>query len=237
MDKEVAQKQLFPHIVCMEILYHTPLDMGSRFIRTLLVEKKVDHTLCFEKYWERRASFLYINPAGTVPVFKTDELVLCGVQPIVEFLEETIDAPPKLGSNNPQRAESRRLIEWFLRNFHRDVLQPIVDETVMKRLLRCGVADPLVLRRGRANLIIHLKYMHYLLCNRGCLITETPTVADFIAAAALSCLDYLGEVPWQLHSEIKEWYARIKSRPSFKSLLMDDIPLFKPAEHYANLDF
>jgi glutathione S-transferase len=34
-----------------------------------------------------------------------------------------------------------------------------------------------------------------------------------------------------------EWYMRIKSRPSFRLLLLDRVPGQPPALHYAELDF
>ena len=42
-------------------------------------------------------------------------------------------------------------------------------------------------------------------------------MADFAAAAHLSCLDYTGDVPWKLWPVVRDWYARIKSRPSFQA--------------------
>ena len=42
------------------------------------------------------------------------------------------------------------------------------------------------------------------------------------AAAHLSAVDYLGDVPWNDHAEAKDWYARVKSRPSFRQLLEDN---------------
>jgi len=66
---------------------------------------------------------------------------------------------------------------------------------------------------------------------------ENFSLADITAAAHLSTLDYLGDVPWDNHEPAKEWYARIKSRPSFRPLLADHIPGAPPPKHYADLDF
>ena len=63
------------------------------------------------------------------------------------------------------------------------------------------------------------------------------SLADIAAAAQLSALDYLGDVPWEQHAGAKDWYARIKSRPSFRPLLADHIPGAPPPKHYADLDF
>ena len=53
----------------------------------------------------------------------------------------------------------------------------------------------------------------------------------------LSALDYFGEVPWAEFPAAAEWYVRMKSRPSFRSLLADRVPGQPPVSHYAELDF
>ena len=63
------------------------------------------------------------------------------------------------------------------------------------------------------------------------------SLADIAAAAHLSTLDYIGDVPWKDHESAKDWYARIKSRPSFRPLLGDRIPSAPPPSHYVDLDF
>ena len=63
------------------------------------------------------------------------------------------------------------------------------------------------------------------------------TLADFTAAAHLSCLDYISDVDWNRNATVKDWYAKIKSRPSFRTLLADQISGFPPPAHYADLDF
>ena len=63
------------------------------------------------------------------------------------------------------------------------------------------------------------------------------SAADITAAAHLSSLDYLGDVPWDAHEPAKEWYARIKSRPSFRQILSDHVPGVAPPKHYPDLDF
>ena len=61
--------------------------------------------------------------------------------------------------------------------------------------------------------------------------------ADLSAAAAISVLDYLGEVRWEDDPVAKDWYMRIKSRPSFRPFLQERIRGIPPAAHYGELDF
>ena len=85
------------------------------------------------------------------------------------------------------------------------------------------------MRAGLANIHLHLEYIAYLFERRNWLAGEALSLADIAAAAQLSVLDYLGDVPWDRHPGAKLWYSRIKSRPSFRPLLADRLPGLKPA--------
>ena len=61
--------------------------------------------------------------------------------------------------------------------------------------------------------------------------------ADLAAAAHLSAIDYLGDVPWNQDEAAKSWYARVKSRPSLRPLLIESYPGIQPSRTYADLDF
>jgi len=47
----------------------------------------------------------------------------------------------------------------------------------------------------------------------------------------------LGEVPWNEDEATKNWYARVKSRPSFRTILADTQAGLPPSKTYADLDF
>ncbi|MEJ0063423.1 MAG: glutathione S-transferase family protein [Alphaproteobacteria bacterium] len=222
-------------------LYHHPLDPFSRKIRLLLAEKNLPFELVAEKPWQRRVEFMALNAAGEVPVMiAVDgilERVLCDSTAIVEYIEETVTAAPMLGQTPEAKAEVRRLIGWFERKFHREVTQNLLDEKAFKRLSGSGEPDSQALRAGYANIHYHLDYIAWLTERRNWLAGDALTLADLAAAAQLSALDYLGDVPWTGHLAARDWYARLKSRPSFRPLLADHIAGFPPPEHYANLDF
>jgi len=63
------------------------------------------------------------------------------------------------------------------------------------------------------------------------------TFADLAAAAHISVVDYLGDMPWNEDEAAKTWYARVKSRPSFRPILAETWPGMTPASTYADLDF
>ena len=63
------------------------------------------------------------------------------------------------------------------------------------------------------------------------------SMADIAAGAHISVADYLGEVPWEEFAIAKTWYARLKSRRAFRSILADRVPGALPVAHYPDLDF
>ncbi len=93
------------------------------------------------------------------------------------------------------------------------------------------------IRAGHENLRYHLAYISHLAETRPWLAGEALSFADLAAAAHLSALDYLGEVPWEDYEPAKNWYALLKSRPSFRPLLADRVAGFIPSGTYADLDF
>lgn len=222
----------------MRTLFHVWLQPQSRKIRLLLLEKGLDFDLQIEKTWERRTDFLSLNPAGEVPVLiDVNGAVLSGAYAISEYLEESYAQPDFLGGDVVQRAETRRLVTWFDVKFSREVSDNLVGEKMVKRLQRSGEPSGPAIRAGLINIHYHLDYIEFLLEKRNWLAGEDFSQADMTAAAQLSTVDYIGDVPWDKHPGAKAWYARIKSRPSFKSLLDERMPGQYPAKHYANVDF
>ena len=222
----------------MNTLYHLPFSANSRLVRIALSEKKIDVKLIVEPVWERRASFLSLNPEGQVPVFLTDKNIsLSGSSVIIEWLEDLSSEHSLIGNDINFRAEARRIMLWFNNKFSLEVESSIVYEKIMKVFMGKGNPDTNILRVGRKNLITHMQYINWLSKNRDWLAGNSYSIADISAAANLSILDYLGEITWREYSFAKEWYARVKSRPSFRSVLLDKIPGLLPPKYYSDLDF
>ena len=222
----------------MPSLLHLPLDPFSRKIRIVLGEKKITASLAVEPIWERRHEFLSINPAGTVPVFIEDDgTTISTSQAIAEYLEETSKEPALIFGTALQRAEIRRLCIWFDVKFNTEVTEYLLGEKIMKRFLGLGEPSSETIRAGYANIDTHLGYIEYLAEQRSWLAGEHFSLADITAASHISCIDYLGDIAWEDYQQAKQWYARIKSRPSFRPLLQDLIPGTQPPAHYKNLDF
>ena len=222
----------------MRLLYHLPLSPASRKIRIVLQEKALDFTLKVEKTWERRPEFLALNPAGEVPVLiEPDGTVVAESVAIAEYVDEVYRERLLIGINPVDRAEVRRLIAWFDIKMNHEVTENLLGEKLMKRLLGVGQPNSAAIRAGKANIGYHLDYIGYLIERRRWLAGDHFSLADIAAAAHLSAIDYLGDVPWEQHEPAKEWYARVKSRPSFRPILADHIPGVAPPPHYADLDF
>ncbi len=222
----------------MRTLFHLWLHPFSRKVRIALAEKNLEFELQIEKVWERRTEFLALNPAGDVPVLvEQDGTTLANSQVICEYLEEVYPEQNLLGHDPVQRAETRRLVSWFDGKFNHEVSENLVGEKLMKRYLQMGEPHGPSIRAGHANIHYHLDYIGFLTEKRKWLAGDNFSLADITAAAHLSAIDYIGDVPWEEHEAAREWYAKIKSRKSFRPLLDDRIPGFDPAGHYENADF
>ena len=231
----------------MYVLMHYPLCAFSRSIRLALAECGLSFETREEKPWEWRPQFLDINPAGTLPVLQdSGELTLCGAYAISEYLAEAgLDASDDARAfqffpgEARKRGEVRRLVDWFHRKFDAEVTSYLVEEKILRRFnpQRGGAPDMELVRAGHTNLRYHLRYIGHLADERNWLAGEQLSFADLAAAAHLSCIDYLGDVPWGESGAAKNWYARVKSRPSFRALLEDNIPGVTPPESYADPDF
>ena len=230
----------------MLTLFHHPFCPHSRFVRLILEELGLTVRLVEVRTWERREDFLALNPAGTTPVLVEDGVPpVPGATIVAEYLDETRGAaaserrllPPDVSG----RIEVRRLMSWFEDKFSAEASGPLVMERIYKRYIPAGDGggppDTEVMRAARRNIGYHLAYIGWLVRKRDWLAGDTLSYADLSAAAHLSAVDYLGDVPWDEDETAKAWYARIKSRPSFRTLLGETLAGLPPAPSYANLDF
>ena len=218
-------------------LYHVALSPFCRKVRLVLAEKKVEVELVEERYWERDPDFLRRNPAGKVPVLRHGSQFMTESQAICEFLEEVHADPPLMPKTPEERYEVRRLCGWFDDKFHHEVTVNLLYERVNKKIMKTGYPESRNVKAGAKAIKYHLDYMTWLLDQRRWLAGDQISLADFAAAAHLSSLDYISDVDWTRSAVVKDWYAKIKSRPAFRGVLADQIPGFLPPAHYADLDF
>ncbi len=220
----------------MLTLYHVPLSPFCRKVRLSLAEKRIECQLVEERYWDRDPDFLRRNPAGKVPVLKVDGRFMAESAAICEWIEEMHPTPSLMPATPDERAEVRRLVCWFDDKFHSEVTTNLLGERVNKKLMKQGYPESKNIKAGSQKIKFHLDYMAWLLDHRRWLAGNAMTLADFAAAAHLSSLDYISDVDWNRSENVKDWYAKIKSRPAFRSILADVVPGFLPPAHYADLD-
>jgi len=230
----------------MLTLFHQTLCPLSRYVRLILGEYGIEVHLHEERFWERREEFMLLNPAGEIPVLVADGTpAIPGAAIIAEYIEETL--PPERSADRllpaaaAERVEVRRLASWFNDKFHTEVSGPLVNEREFKRHMTVdqggGPPNTEALRAARHNIRYHLAYIGWLVRTRDWLAGDRLSLADLAAAAHVSAADYLGDVPWNADEAAKNWYARVKSRPSFRAILADTLAGLPPAATYANLDF
>jgi glutathione S-transferase len=218
-------------------LYHVPLCPYSRKIRLALREKGLVCELVEVAPWERSDELLTLNPAGEAPVLADDETIICDSQAIGEYLEEAYPEHSLLGASQSQRNETRRLVAWFDSKFAREVTDPLWREKIVKRWARRGFPRSDGIREAAQAIRFHLAYIDWLYQQRRWLAGEQLTMADLAAAAHLSVLDYMGDVSWDELPGARDWYAKMKSRPSMRPILLERIRGLNPPQHYDNPDF
>jgi len=225
--------------VTLPKLLHFSLDPVCRLVRLMCAEYGQEIELIHIKSWRREEDFLEVSPAGELPIMQIDDdLTLVGSSAVLYFIEEQYSSQPILLPTEPAaRAEVRRLLDWALGKFSDEVGRYIIEEKFIKNDIKGSTPDTTVLRAARANLTEHLGYFNYLLATRRWLSGDEMTLADFALAAQISTLDYLSEIPWDTAPEVKDWYQRLKSRPAFRTLLLDRVVGMPASSAYADLDF
>ena len=213
----------------MRRLIHLLLSPPSRFARLLIAEKRLtfDPVPCDD-------------PLAQLPVFiDQDGAQTTGLWAIVDHLEGNYPEHPLTPEDPAARAESLRLIDWAMGALYDNVTRRVVFEKASQRYTG-GAAkrapDMEAIRAGRESLKAALKEIGVSAETHGYLAARECTLGDLAVAAHISALDYFGEIPWAEHPAVAEWYMRMKSRPSFRSLLADRVPGQPPVAHYAELD-
>lgn len=222
----------------MRSLLSMPLDPACRMIRFMLAEKGLTVRHVYAEPGDHGGDLAANNPALTIPVLIDDapsgeEISVSPASAITEYLEEVYQTPSLFPATSAGRAEARRLIAWFTEKYE-------IEVNAATLRVKLGQYQPVSFdasQRSTDALNWHLDYISWLLENRDWLAGGSFSIADMAAASYLSSSDYLGLIPWRQFPHVKDWYARLKSRPSFQPILEDRIATLAPSAHYANLDF
>jgi len=214
----------------MRRLIHMILSPSCRLARLMVGEKRI---ACDPVLAE--------DVKQSMPVFlDTDGTRAEGVWSILDHLENNYPDRPLAPADDAARRECLRWVDWAMGPFHERVTQRIVYEKAAQRHTGAGFSrapDMNAIRAGREDLKAALKLIGAAAEANGNLACRETSLGDLAVAAHLSSLDYFGEVPWSDFAAAGEWYVRMKSRPSFRSILGDRLPGQPPVSHYAELDF
>jgi len=205
------------------------LSPPSRFVRLLIAEKRLACDLA-------TPDDLFAH----LPVFvDLDGSACAGLWAIVDHLEGTYQDNPLMPEDSRARAEALRLVDWAMGPFQEAVTRKIVFEKASQKFTGTPIhraPDMQIVRNGREALGPVLTMLGRLGEQNGYLACRDCTLGDLAVAAHISALDYFGEVPWADYPIAAEWYVKMKSRPSFRTLLSDRVPGQPPVSHYAELD-
>lgn len=224
----------------MKRLYHWTMDPSARAVRLALGELRYDVSLVLSPPQRPHPDVAQLAP-GAFGVAYVEQgshgrVVAIGARAILEFLHESSAAPVILPSLPEDRAEARRIWEWIDIRFA-EVGASLLQERLRQSLGRNHQPDSNALRRGAHALRGALTFLNALAEQRPFLAGRNLSVADLVAAGYLSAFDYFGDVLWDSVPDVRDWYSRIKSRPSFRPLLSDVITGARPVKHYADIDF
>ncbi|MDE3114372.1 MAG: glutathione S-transferase family protein [Pseudomonadota bacterium] len=213
----------------MRRLTHLLLSPPSRFVRLLLGEKRLSYD-----------SVVPEDPHVHLPAFEDTDGTRCtGVWAIVDHLEASYEDNPMVPEDAGARGETLRLLDWAMGPLYESVTRKVVYEKAAQRATGAqgGHAPNMeTVRQGREALKPVLKMLGDAADLNGYLVARDCALGDLAVAAHLSALDYFGEVPWTDFPSAAEWYLRMKSRPSFRSLLSDRVSGQPPVSHYGQLD-
>ncbi len=224
----------------MKRLYHWTLDPAGRTARLALSEKGLAFTGCAVSPGATNPELDRLAPGAVAPAL-VDSITegrvnVIGLGAILAHLEETCPAPRLLPVTAQDRAEARRLLDWTREGF-REINETLLAERISQWVRRDRHPDSGALRRGAHALRGRLTLLNALAGERAYIAGRNFTCADLAVAAELSCLDYFGDVDWSAIPDLKAWYARMKSRPSFRPLLSERVEGARAAPHYDDLDF
>lgn len=222
-------------------LYCHPICPFSRKVRIHLAAKGIGFEMVQENFWQRRKEFIAMNPAGTIPILfdNKNSAIIVNSDVILEYIEEKHKENKSfLGESLVNRAEVRRLQNWFDDKFYTEVTKHVLKERYFNKFTKKDNSPkPETLRAIRRNLNIHLSYIEYILETRKYLAGDQISIADFAAAAQISVLDYFGDINWNHYVPARDWYSLIKSHKIFGEILKDRLPNIAPPPYYSKLDF
>jgi glutathione S-transferase len=226
----------------MRTLYYYHLCAASRTAMFVLSEKRIDFSVEITRFWEQKSKLCELNPFGRLPVLvDLNGSIVSGVYAVSEYLEETYEENRILSTNANERAEARRIFQWVNEDLSAEITSVLAFEKGIKRYFasqdQFSTPSSSIIKQIKKDADRYFKQIETLIEKRRWLAGSCFSIADIAAAASISIIDYFGNISWEQYPTLKEWYARIKSRPSFRRILNDRVPGISPISYYNDPDF
>jgi glutathione S-transferase len=207
-----------------------------------LSEKKIAFSIELVKFWEKKSGLCDINSFGRLPVLiDLNGAIVAGIYSVTEYLEEVYEENRILSQDINERAEARRIFQWMNEDFSSEITSVLAFEKFLKKYFsssgHSSTPSSTVIKQIKKDSERYFKQLEWFIERRNWLAGDNFSIADIATAGHLSIVDYFGNIFWEQYPTLKEWYVRIKSRPSFRRILNDRIPGISPVSYYPDPDF
>lgn len=218
-------------------LYCYTLCPFSRTVRVILNENSVEYTVMNVKLQDDILNFKTENEWLHLPVLVIDnkkKTQISGEAAILFYLYEN-----KIITRLPMEKalEIERIVERFNSFFFADVSWKLLSEKVLFYKESGHYPDSSAIRSATNKIKSYMEELAWFIDRRNWLAGDDFSLADITVASHLSCIDYLGAIDWNNYELVKNWYMRVKCRPSFQPLLFERVPGILPVSTYSALDF
>jgi glutathione S-transferase len=236
------------------VLYHSSHSPGAIAVRLVLAEREIawhGHVLDLMAKQNLEPGYLAINPKGLVPALVVDGRPIIEASVIYEFLEDLISERPLRPADPFDRARMRM---WFkhidaavhaatgpipfvvlgrphwlaLPDAERERLLAATPDreraASQRRLYDRGLEAPEI-DTALAVWATTFAMLEAELGEREWLIGDQLSLADLAVAAHMFMLDYMQiDDAFKAHPRVRDWYTRIRNRPSFAQAMDPFMP-------------
>lgn len=226
----------------MREIHYSSICPFSRTVILLAGELKLDFQLIEEKNLINIVNG-YNNCNNYLPFLIDNELKINSAYAICEYLIENYGTSYDylLGKTSVARAKTREIIDWASLDFFTNTTKVIIYEKILKNYelnRKDRSPDSNLIRLAELKLKHCLMKIQLLLGHHEFCSDEKISLTDFVIAANISVLDYMGHISWTIElKRLKHWYLILKSRPNFRNLLNMKMQGFQPSLQYASVDF
>ncbi|OGQ78242.1 MAG: hypothetical protein A3F90_00425 [Deltaproteobacteria bacterium RIFCSPLOWO2_12_FULL_60_19] len=196
-------------------LYDAVPSSNSDRVKIALNEKGLAYdrvTLNLAKKEQKKPEFLRLNPYGKVPVIDDGGQVLFESCIINEYLDEKYPNPPLMPKDPYLRGRGRILVDYGMNHLHESYWA--VRTEIMKKEAERNAS---VMDESRRTLRELLRYLEDALGDKPYFLGEF-SLTDIDLWPRFGRMEDYGVLPAASLPRLSAWVARMKARPSVKSL-------------------